>query len=524
MKLVASKMTITGRIKIVFVSLTSVVLLLITHSSYNYQGATIRNEGDTQFDGTSHYTTLLSVSLTEKAEKHTQHKIGNISTHSSIIIHNISSSYEETSVNNSTQPNNSSSQSTLNTASTETNGYIVALKIYEQQTMASGNLLQLQCWASYLNMVVVKPFMKDSNMLTPMTATKQQDMLRMEDTFDMHDWEAYSKYMGYAPLVEWAEFISSAPKKLIIVQVKYVNLDYVRSVIEGGNPFPHPPSEEKPYAQNCKFKLGLSHLQENGFEIVRKVCLNFRIGDEITMKEMKEHILGEYGKQNEKVSVIIDMWRGVGKSQRFIIKDKICENEKNYREHTKPSKRLLNDAQIYTDKYLGGKNGDTPYVALIGRFEMTGLTRHGSSSEDKYAIIPECLKITNQHLQAMKSVKHIQKVFLSMDIGKYGSSSFKKKHYFGHLSEMEGFVEKTQNMSTNNWEKTFESVTNTQDSGYIGMLQLVLAAKADCILFVGGGTFQRHALHLYQELHTNQTHECVRIVEKCTSPNRPVVK
>lgn len=414
-----------------------------------------------------------------------------------------------------------SSQSTLDAASTETNGYIIARNIYEQQTMASGNLLQLQCWASYLNMVVVKPLMKDSNFLTPLNATKQLGMLKMEDTFDMQDWEEYTKHMGYAPLVEWDEFVSSAPKKLIIVQAKYANLDYVKKEKAKGNPFPHPPMGEKLYTQGCKFKFalgnGLAYLKEKGFEIMRKVCLNFRFGEELTMKEIREHIFGEYAER--KVSIIIDMWRGIGDHQRVIIKEKICRDEKAYREHTKPSERLLHDAQLYIQKYIQGKNGNTPYVALMARFEMTALTRES----DK--IIPKCLQLTKQSLQVMKSIAHIQQVFFSMDIGKYGSNSFKKKHYLGHLSEMEGFMEKMQGKSVEEWEKTFESVTNTQDSGYIAMLQLVLVAKADCVLFVGGGSFQRHALHLYQELHATQTAgSCVREVEKCTSPYRPVIK
>ncbi len=516
-----AKMILAGRVKNVFVLLTSVILLMIAYSSYNYQPVMIRNKDYTQND--RHYKTLLSVSDTVK--QHSHHAMANISTHKSTTTQDIASI--QTIMSDSTLARTGSF---LDAASTKTKGYIVARNIYEQQTMASGNLLQLQCWASYLNMVVVKPLMKDSNMLTPLSATKQLGMLRMEDTFDMQDWEEYTRHMEYAPLVEWAEFVSSAPRKLIIVQVKYANLGYVYDVIAKGGSFPHPPSGEKLYAEGCNFKFalgkGLSYLRSKGFDIVRKVCLNFRIGDELTMTKIKEHILGEYAQENEKVSIIIDMWRGIGDHQRIIIKEKVCQDEKSYREHTKPSERLLHDAQVYAQKYLRGKDGNAPYVAVMARLEMTGLI-HGSKKtgqNESNTFIPKCLQLTNADLQVVKSVKHIQRVLLSMDIGKYGSFSFKRKHYLGHLSEMEGFVEKLQGMTVVEWEKTFESVTETRDSGYIGMLQLVLVAKADCILFVGGGTFQRHALHVYQELHTNQTARCVRVVEKCTSPYRPVVK
>ncbi|XP_064405555.1 uncharacterized protein LOC135350629 [Halichondria panicea] len=520
-------MTITGKIKIVFILLVLVILLLMTNSSYYYQSAlltTSRNEGRSEHSRTaSSYNNSIERLLVTEMEN--------------MLRHNLTNSQEQlnvTELNNTTAEHNnilSPFAASLQTASLKQDyntegGYIVVLDIYEQQTMASGNLLQLQCWARYLNMVVVKPFMKNSNMLTPLDETKQLGMLRMEDTFDMHDWEEYTRDVGYAPLVEWAEFVRTAPRKLIVVQAKYPVLTYVRDVRARGLPFPHPPSAKKLYAEGCKFKFlhskGLSYLQSRGFVVARTVCLNFLSGDELTMKEIQEHILGEY--ENEKVSILISEWRGIGENQRFLVQENICPEEKAYREHTKPSARILRDAELYTQQYLSHNGGNTSYVAVMARYEMTGLTKHKISDGDTHAIIPSCLKQTNQGLEVVKSVKHIPQVFLSIDIGKYGSDSFKNKHYFGHLSDMEAFVEKLQGLKLEDWEKTFESVTHNQDSGYIAMLQLVLVTKADCIVFVGGGTFQRHALHLYQELHPNESDRCVRIVEKCTSPYRPVTK
>ena len=72
------------------------------------------------------------------------------------------------------------------------------------------------------------------------------------------------------------------------------------------------------------------------------------------------------------------------------------------------------------------------------------------------------------------------------------------------------------------WEKTFERVAHSTDSGYIAMLQQVIVTRAKCILFVGGGTFQRHAYNLYRQL--NPENQCVRILEKCTSPYRPIIE
>ena len=411
-------------------------------------------------------------------------------------------------------------------------GYIVVLNIYEQQTMASGNLLQFQCWAKFLNLVVVKPFMQDSSLETPLDETNQARKLRMEDTFDMQNWNQYAQDAGYAPLVEWEEFVKSAPRKLIVVQTRFPTLTRVRAIRDQGYPFPHPPTSERLYAQGCKFKLlqskGMHLLKKKGFVVVRTVCLNFRSGDELSLKQLQEHILDKY--KDDKLSIVIDEWRGLGENQRMPIQEKICLEENNYKEHTKPSARIVRDTEAYIKRYLqhsdtGGSNTSN-YIAVMARYEMTGLTKRVDDKYDQFAIIPYCLQATYQRMEEMKIKTNMSKVFLSMDIGKYGSDSFRNKKYFGHLKSMEDFVGKVYQggFTVRDWERTFESITHTQDSGYIAMLQLVMVTRAKCILFVGGGTFQRHALHLYQDLHPDPDDRCVTIIERCTSPYRPVEK
>ncbi len=381
-------MTITGKIKILFILLVLVILLLMTNSSYYYQSTvltTTRNEGPSQHHLTSGYNNYTSTSIERLLVAKTEN----------ILRYNSTNSQEQLNVTEHTKNDTTGKHNTsLHTDYNTNGGYIVALDIYEQQTMASGNLLQLQCWARYLNMVVVKPFMKNSNMLTPLDETKQLGMLRMDDTFDMHDWEQYTRDVGYAPLVEWVEFMRTAPRKLIVVQAKYPVLTYVRDVRARGIPFPHPPSAERLYAQGCKFKFihskRLSYLQSRGFVVARSVCLNFITGDELTMKQIQEHILGEY--QNEKVSILINEWRGVGENQRFLIQENICSKEKAYKEYTKPSARILRDAELYTQQYLSHNGGNTSYVAVMARYEMTGLTKHKKSGGDEHAIIPSCYR------------------------------------------------------------------------------------------------------------------------------------
>ena len=414
---------------------------------------------------------------------------------------------------------------------THTTGFVVALRIYEQQTMASGNLMQLQCWAKFLNLAVVKPFTKDSFFSTPLDETKHSTMLTLDRTFDMEDWSRHTAKLGYAPLVDWQYFVQKAPRNIIIVQIKYPTLTHVKTVRSKGMAFPHPPLGEE-YKEGCRFKM-LSggkvsqFLQARSFKIVRKVCFNFLTGDELSLKQFHSDILGDY-KPGE-VTVIIDEWRGIKENQRVLIKDDICREEHAYREYLKPSQQLLTDAQVYSEVFLqdstvATKLPNKDYLAIIARYEMTGLTRSMNREDDPNAIIPYCLQLTLQTMEEMQRKTGLTNTFLSIDIGKYGSSSFVQKHYYNHLQDMESFVTKVYRgkMDIRVWEKTFETVTETTDAGYIAMLQEMLVVKAKCIIFVGGGSFQRHAFHLYTELHPNKEDQCYKVIEKCTTPYRPI--
>ena len=76
-------------------------------------------------------------------------------------------------------------------------GYVVAAKVYEQQTMASGNLLQLQCWASMLNMSLVTPFMRQSYMQTPLDEEWRKSHLSFWATFNRDHWQEHAQSHGY---------------------------------------------------------------------------------------------------------------------------------------------------------------------------------------------------------------------------------------------------------------------------------------------------------------------------------------
>ena len=407
-------------------------------------------------------------------------------------------------------------------------GYILALKIYEQQTMATGNLMKLQCFASKLNLSVVQPLMKDSLLGTPVDSRRHTDMLQLDDVYNMEEWSKHTQSRGYAPLVGWEEFIEHAPRDVVLVQMKYPTLSHLKAIRSSGQSFPQPVSANKMYKQGCGYKTvdkAYEILKRQKFCLLHKMCYNFFSGEEIPLQVYESDLLG--GRDPSSVTVVIDEWRGFGENQRVLIKENICTGSNAYREYVQSSARVVRDAERYAERYLTRGN-DTGYLAVIGRYEMTALTRriHSHDVSDPYPIIPFCLKETLKEILNMKKemMNKETATFLSMDIGKYGSNSFVKHGYYGHQKDLEDFVSDVYgyDMNIRDWERTFESVVETTDTGYMAKVQQAIVARAKCVLFVGGGTFQRHTLNLYQQLHPDARHSCFRAIEKCTSPNRPI--
>ena len=398
--------------------------------------------------------------------------------------------------------------------SSTTKGYVLAVNYYEQQSMGSRNLFQLQCWAHQLGLAVVKPVMKDSFLLSPLDQHQQQTFLKFEDSFDLNEWSLQTHISQFAPLVEWSEFLSNAPRNVILVSYNYPSVSVLKTRQKAGEPVLQNHIGER-YKSGCSSKWPtssqLSFLSSNGFHVVCTVCFNFYFGDQLTIDEFNSHLLGEHHASN--VTIVMDMWRGLGTGQRVLIKD-TCSTTYPINEHIKLSSRLLGDASKYIEAHLGGQ----PFIAVMGRLEMTLLTVHKKDQP----IVPYCLKEIVSELELFKKDTGLSTTFLSIDIGKYGSKKWRTRvdpdlrHDFSNL---------IQNIygpsaSVSSWERTFEDIAMTKDAGYIGLLQKAIVTEAKCVLFVGGGAFQRHALHLYRQLHQRKEEQCLRVVNSCTSSTK----
>ena len=406
--------------------------------------------------------------------------------------------------------------STLAVNSTIRTGYIISLTYREQQTKASGNLFSLQCWAKTLPVYVVEPFVEDSHLIAPVSDDKV-NTLRFRDVFDVVIWQRVTSSRRLPPLAGWDKFLQEAPRQMIVVYFKYPKYSSLKERKENGMKRTHLATDDR-YTKGCSISADLAgkinYMTENhNFQVVRKACVNFEFGDELTLFQFNSHVYAHLRPKEH--TVMMEQWRGasdISSGNRVTIYD-ACWMQTPVEPFlfTWPSHRLVCDADRYKEKYLKSDQ----YIALIVRtekFKIPGV-------DTDVSLISNCLNRTLQVWRDLKAKTKLKLTFVSMDVGKYGSYSLTDKkfrqEYKPYLPHFERFFKEIYGplSSIGEWEDTFEAVASSYDSGYIGSLQKTLVAKARCVVFSGGGSFQTHAKYMYEKIHSKS---CVRIVNKCS--------
>lgn len=411
------------------------------------------------------------------------------------------------------------------TGKEEMSGFVLADDYWEQQNSGCRNLQSLQCWAATLNMKVVEPFIANSVLHTLPTSANSA-WLRYSTMFDMNGWNRDSVKLNHSELVHWEDFLTEAHRKVITVEFQYA---YSKDVQRKQRELKADPTQR--IQIECEPHIGwpkttqLAFLKSRNFTIVRKVCLNFEYGKFLTLTEFKDTILGDYSP--DEVIIIFKQWRGLGVVGRILVKDSGCGNT-GIQETMWPSQRLFDDATKYaaayltrnlskytlpTSKSLKTRVPSNEYIAVMARLEKSKL-----SFNKRPGIVPYCLEQTLKYTRKLVENSGIDSTFLSIDIGKFGSNSFKNTGDSSDLhKEFEKFFKSFYggNVKINEWEQTFQDVAHTDDSGYVALLQKTIVVQAKCVIFVGGGAFQKHALNLYRSLHPKEEW-CIHIVKECT--------
>lgn len=395
-------------------------------------------------------------------------------------------------------------------------GYVLAASFREQQTKASNNLFGLQCWAKTLFVNIVEPFFENSHLVVPLNGT-EKNLLKYGDVFDIGVRQLLTAQHKFAPLASWDTFIDKAPRQLIVVRFKYLTSKVYRRRQKDLNTTKTHFAVDSKYKEGCgrnpKFAGKIQYLRAvHNFTIIREVCFNFAEGDQLTLHQFNRHLYEGIGPKT--ATVVMEEWRGLGSMEngKHVVLFDACLPA-NYVQSTTfvwPSQKLICDANKYKVKYLGTDG----YIALMVRTEKI-LTLNSSRDAMAY-----CLNETLTLWKKMKTSTGLEKTFLSMDIGTYGSYTLvekRDKRYTPFLHLYDHFIKELfgPDATTRTWEETFEAIIAKRDSGYVGSLQKTIAAQAKCTVFSGGGSFQKHAKYMYERVNAKRR-KCIGVVHKCS--------
>ena len=387
-------------------------------------------------------------------------------------------------------------------------GYVLALDYWEQQTSASRNLQNLQCWAAQYNLSVVEPMMLRSVLRTPLTSSSTRHGFQFRDIFDIEMWNRLSSDSLHSQLVAWEDFLSSAPRDVILASFRHAFPVEIKQNLRKPQARTLPPSERVKEGCSTNWKSATQFLNQHHFNIVRHVCFNFAYGDKLTSKQFKLNLYGPLSPASS--TVVFSQWRGSGPPARVLISDANCGNT-GIQEVVRSSQRLLGAVEEYQRRYLGAG----PYLAVIARMEK--VQAYLKSKKGPHSLA-ECFSRLLSVWRDLRTQSGVNTTLLAIDMGKFGSNSI---HEAGRGSELRTRFEEFfgslygAELTVEQWEDSFEQVARTEDPGYVAVMQKMLVVQAQCVVFIGGGSFQKHAQTLYLKSH-HHTQPCVRIINECT--------
>ena len=378
--------------------------------------------------------------------------------------------------------------------------YAVSMNYWEQLTMASSNLMDLQCWAARHKMVVVEPSLKPKASYLGFSFNDTSEFT-LSDIYDMDKWRENSLVHNMAPLVSKDEFmqeITAFDKNVVLVQLKYGR--------EGkGN------SDDE-----CNFdwedvnKPNLNGLDRfPRLKVVRRICIKNKFRP---LQEFDRLIFSNLNPQEVDIILLISEWRGVGGSDRV---DTKLNCNKGFT-HRKPlSKRLWNDAETYASMYLGGFGH---YNAMSARFEKCTGNYWGLSVAEKQRKIKDCARQGLKELEQIRNETGISNTFLTFDCGTFGSRTFNLGKCAKSSNILETFHQEVYNgtLSLLNWEDSFRTVSHTSNPGYISLLHLAIASQAKCLVRLGWGNFLDYTTKTYLKNHPRGT--CLKCVPPKSCP------
>lgn len=398
----------------------------------------------------------------------------------------------------------------------------LSLHYMDQASWGARRLRSLQCWASQLDrtMRVVEPSMNNTYFGAPVM-NPVDGITKFRDVFDIDVWNQFGTQGGYDSLVGWDEFSKGAPRATILVQIIYKKDKWCVD-----------PSSQ---TSNCTFselkQYWTDTLKQFSFFIVREVCIDFRDVNILPMEEFSKLIFGDIQKDSP-VTIVFNEWRGPLREKRPVenncilrIRDPVCSPSgptglmRNMTLNAlRPTPEILHLAKVYADKYL---NRTSKYLAVVVRWELMFLESLYHGTQWRYSSPQNCIKVIKEYVHGLG----MNTTFLATDAGRYGSRTMQanytvhgKSYYQRSLNLTEQLLDVLvgRPITITQHDEQFENIMGTfvHPTYHIPQLQKAIAAKAECLLLVGSGSFHESTLALYKSLH-DEEEECYEYLQFC---------
>ena len=364
------------------------------------------------------------------------------------------------------------------------------------------------------NVTIVEPFVQES----VIGGLKSQyiNKLKFSDIFDLETFNYVSHSEGAADIVPYSTYLHHAPRKAIFVKLVLLRTkEYNSSQL----PPPEivwstPPGSDKCYQPPTPSAISPPVYQDGHVycyvRIVRAFhkILNHHI---ITAEQFYSTVLG--GGELKGVTVVLSYWRTPWQLGR-------CPEVTTTPPKVQDSPQLLAAVEKYREQFdLGGRE----YVGVMLRSEHAYLKIQSDIRFNRPSgyTVQRCLDEALAKTQTVMAERGTSRVFVTADVGRYGTSSWKDSLHGWHKDELPNItahVERTVQRlysgrwSFHQWEHSFSEATDgVEDRGYVAAVQRVLASQAACLILVGGGSFQRLSLTNYLQQNQPQP-PCVHMV------------
>lgn len=379
---------------------------------------------------------------------------------------------------------------------TVSKAYIITQSYGGQLTRAIRNMMVQQCWAGILreDVIITEPFSVKSQLVhepqiwNDLETGQLHYAARFGDYYNLSYYNAQSIKHGSAPLITWENFLTSAPHMAVAVSMPARSCSGIMVATE--------------CSFSKSYKTFVNVLIDMGFNVMKKICLICSALNQPFKLEDFSKLLFSVGSNN--ISIIMDSWRNYGFTSSWIeIPDycKLVEKPQLSNSFLVPSDLVMHHSSRYIDRFIQNKH----YVGVMLRIERFLTTVSSGRSNDS---VWSCLNKTITLIDEIMS--RDLGVYVTVDIGKYGSGVMQNKVAVSHFKETITDITKivelllthlyNTTVTLETWEDTFLNATGgISERGYIAMVQRNIANQADCLILMGGGSFQQVAGFQYLE-------------------------